>query len=139
MQIEDKEQVSLGIKFFKRLRTLQNATKNLKRFKKREKNIVYQKDIWLKLVLSGDDPVTAVFESEKALIDSKILPKDLPLETVAFSNAEKFWNDQLKGNSLGETWENYEHMKQETETALEQFPYLQRLFMIFESEAREGE
>ena len=90
MQLEDKEQVMLNEMFFKRLETLQKAANSLKRFKKKGKGMVYQKDTWLKLALSGDDPVTAAFESEKALIDTKKLPKDLPLEAAAFSGAERF-------------------------------------------------
>ena len=86
--IDDNVQVSLTKAFFEREKLLTDVTNELKRSKKR----VNQKNLWLKLVLSNNDPVTAVLESSAATINVGRLPKNSTLEDIAFKDAEDFWD-----------------------------------------------
>ena len=84
--IDDNVQVSLTKAFFEREKLLTEVTNELKRSKKG----VNQKNLWLKLVLSNNDPVTAVFESSAVTINVGRLPKNSTLEDIAFKRCRKF-------------------------------------------------
>ena len=118
--IDDNVQVNLTQAFFKRVDLFTEFTKELKSRKKR----VNQKDLWLKLVLASNDPVTAVFESAVATINTRYLQKTLSLETAAFNAAEKFWEEHIDIGDFAESWEQYEQLSQKATNALEEFPAL---------------
>ena len=118
--IDDNVQVSLTQEFFKRVDLFTAFTNELKNRKKR----VNQKDLWLKLVLASNDPVTAVFESAVATINTRYLPKTLSLETAAFNAAEKFWEEHIDIGDFAESWEQYEQLSQKATNTLEEFPAL---------------
>ena len=110
--IDDSEQVSLTKEFFKQANLLGKLTNELTHRKKR----LNQKDLWLKLVLSNNDPITAVFESSVSITN---------MEHTAFHDAEDFWNRHIddKGD-FSESWEEYERLRQNATNALEEFPAL---------------
>ena len=118
--IDDNVQVNLTQVFFKQVDLFTAFTNELKNRKKR----VNQKDLWLKLVLASDDPVTAVFESAIATINTRYLPKTLSLETAAFNAAEKFWEEHIDIGDFAESWEQYEQLSQKATNTLEEFPAL---------------
>ena len=118
--IDDNVQVSLTKAFFEREKLLTEVTNELKRSKKR----VNQKKIWLKLVLSNNDPVTAVFESSAATINITRVPKTLSLEDIAFKDAEDFWDRHIDTGDFAESWKQYVRLKQNTTNTLEEFPAL---------------
>ena len=110
--IDDNVQVSLTKEFFKQANLLDELTNELTHRKKR----LNQKDIWLKLVLSNNNPITAVFESSVAITN---------MEHTAFHDAEDFWDRHIgdKGD-FSENWEEYERLRQNATNALEEFPAL---------------
>ena len=118
--IDDNVQVNLSQEFFKRVDLFMVFTNDLKNRKKR----VNQKDLWLKLVLASNDPVTAVFESAVATINTRYLPKTLSLETAAFNAAEKFWEEHIDIGDFAENWKQYEQLSQKATNTLEEFPAL---------------
>jgi hypothetical protein len=118
--IDDNVQVNLTQAFFKRLDLFTAFTNELKNRKKK----VNQKDLWLKLVLASNDPVTAVFESAVATINTRYLPKTLSLETAAFNAAERFWEEHVDIGDFAENWEQYEQLSQKATNTLEEFPAL---------------
>ena len=91
---------------------------------KNRKNRVNQKDLWLKLVLARNDPVTAVFESASATINTRSLSKPVSLETAAFNAAEDFWDRHVENGNFAENWEQYERLNQRATNALEEIPAL---------------
>lgn len=118
--IDDNVQVNLTQAFFKRVDLFTEFTNEFKNRKKRTN----QKDLWLKLVLANNDPVTAVFESAVATINTRKLPKTLSLETAAFNAAEKFWEEHIDIGNFAENWEQYEQLSQKATNTLEEFPAL---------------
>lgn len=130
--IDDNVQVNLTKAFFEREKLLTVVTNELKRSKKR----VNQKKLWLKLVLSNNDPVTAVLESSTATIDVGRLPKNSTLEDIAFKDAEDFWDRYIdidKGN-FAESWKQYEELKQNVTNSLEEFPALLLLLQALQKQ-----
>lgn len=129
--IDDKVQVSLTKAFFDREKLLTKVTSELKRSKKR----VNQKNLWLKLVLSNNDPVTAVLESSAATINLGQLSKNSTLEDIAFKDAEDFWDRHIddKGN-FSESWKQYEELRQNTANALVEFPALLLLLQALQKQ-----
>ncbi len=126
--IDDNVQVNLTQAFFKRADLFTEFTNEFKNRKKR----VNQKDLWLKLVLASNDPVTAVFESAVATINTRKLPKTLSLETAAFNAAEKFWEEHIDIGDFAESWEQYEQLNQKAINTLEEFPALLLLLQILQ-------
>ncbi len=118
--IDDNVHVNLNEEFFKRVNLLAKLTNDLNRWKKK----VNQKDLWLKLVTISSDPVTAVFESAAATIDTRSLPKTLSLETAAFNAANNFWDKHIDTGDFAESWKQYERLNQKATNALEKFPAL---------------
>ena len=118
--IDDNVQVNLTKAFFDREKLLTEFTNELKRSKKG----VNQKKLWLKLILSNSDPVTAVFESATATINMGRLPKNSTLEDIAFNDAEDFWDRHIGKGNFSESWKQYEELRQNTANALEEFPAL---------------
>ena len=118
--IDDNVQVNLTQAFFKRINLFAELTNELKNRKKK----VNQKDLWLKLMLTSNDPVTAVFESAVATINTRHLPKTLSLETAAFNAAEKFWEEHIDIGDFAENWKQYEQLSQKVTNTLEEFPAL---------------
>ena len=118
--VDDNVQVNLTQAFFNQVNRFAELTNELKNRKKR----VNQKELWLKLVLGSNDPVTAVFESAVATINTKSLPKTLPLETAAFNTAEAFWERHIDTGDFAQSWEQYEELSQKATNALEEFPAL---------------
>ena len=118
--IDDNVQVNLTQAFFKRVNLFTELTNELKNRKKK----VNQKDLWLKLMLASNDPVTAVFESAVATINTRRLPKTLSLETAAFNAAEKFWEEHIDIGDFAESWKQYEQLSQKATNTLEEFPAL---------------
>ena len=118
--IDDNVQVSLTKAFFEREKLLTEVTNELKRTKKR----VNQKNLWLKLVLSNNDPVTAVLDSSAATINVGRLPKNSTLEDIAFKDAEDFWDKHIDIGDFADSWKEYEKLKQNASNALEEFPAL---------------
>lgn len=110
--IDDNVQVSLTKEFFKQANLLDELINELTHGKKR----LNQKDLWLKLVLSNNDPITAVFESSVSITN---------MEHTAFHDAEDFWDRHIddKGD-FAKSWEEYEELRQNTTNALEEFPAL---------------
>ncbi len=117
--IDDNVQVGLTKTFFDREKLLTEVTNELKRSKKR----VNQKNLWIKLVLSNTDPVTAVFESATAINVGR-LPKNSTLENRAFKDAEDFWDIHIDKGNISDSWKQYEELRQNTANALEEFPAL---------------
>lgn len=118
--IDDNVQVNLTQAFFKQVNRFAELTKELKNRKKK----MNQKDLWIKLVLASNDPITAVFESAVATINTRKLPKTLSLETAAFNAAEKFWEEHVDIGDFAENWEQYEQLSQKATNTLEEFPAL---------------
>lgn len=116
--IDDNVQVSLNKAFFERANLLAELTNELKRKKRYN-----QKDLWLKLILASSDPVTAVFESSQATIDTKKL-QALSLEDTAFNDTESFWDRHINKGDFAESWKEYERLNRNTTNALEEFPAL---------------
>ncbi len=128
--IDDNVQVSLTKAFFNRGKLLTEVTNELKRSKKR----VNQKNLWLKLVLSNNDPVTAVLESSTATINVGRLPKNSKLEDIAFKDAENFWDRHIDRGDFAESWKQYEELKQNAANALEEFPALLLLLQALQKQ-----
>ena len=128
--IDDNVQVSLTKAFFNRGKLLTEVTNELKRSKKR----VNQKNLWLKLVLSNNDPVTAVLESSTATINVGRLPKNSTLEDIAFKDAENFWDRHIDRGDFAESWKQYEELKQNAANALEEFPALLLLLQALQKQ-----
>ncbi len=128
--IDDNVQVSLTKAFFERERLLTEVTNGLRRWKKR----VNQKNLWLKLVLSNNDPVTAVLESSVATINVGQLPKNSTLEDIAFKDAEDFWDRHIDKGNFSESWKQYEELRQNAANALEEFPALLLLLQALEKQ-----
>ena len=126
--VDDNVQVNLTQAFFKRVDLFTEFTNEFKNRKKR----INQKDLWLKLVLANNDPVTAVFESAVATINMRKLPKTLSLETAAFNAAEKFWEEHIDIGDFAESWEQYEQLNQKAINTLEEFPALLLLLQILQ-------
>ncbi len=118
--IDDNVQVGLSEEFFKRVNLLADVTNKLKRRKRK----AHQKDLWLKLVLANSDPVTAVFESSFATINTERLPKGVSLDAAAFNDAEDFWERYIDKGDFAQSWAQYESLRQNTTNALEEFPSL---------------
>ena len=108
-------------------------TNELKRTKKR----VNQKNLWLKLVLSNNDPVTAVLDSSAATINVGRLPKNSTLEDIAFKDAEDFWDRHIDIGDFADSWKEYEKLKQNASNALEEFPALLLLLQALQKQ-KEG-
>lgn len=130
--IDDNVQVSLTKAFFEREKLLTEVTNELKRSKKR----VNQKNLWLKLVLSNNDPLTSVFESSAATINVGRLPKNSTLEDIAFKDAENFWDRHIDKGDFAESWKQYEELKQNATNALEEFPALLLLLQALQKQIR---
>ena len=126
--VDDNVQLNLTQAFFDRVNLFAELTNELKNRKKR----VNQKDLWLKLVLASNDPVTAAFESSVATINTRRLHKTLSLETAAFSTAEDFWERHIDRDDFAESWERYEQLSQKATNALEEFPALLLLFQTLQ-------
>ena len=93
-----------------------------------------QKNLWLKLVLSNNDPVTAVLESSTATINVGRLPKNSTLEDIAFKDAENFWDRHIDKGDFAESWKQYEELKQNAANALEEFPALLLLLQALQKQ-----
>ena len=126
--IDDNVRVNLTQAFFKQVDLFTKFTNEFKNRKKR----INQKDLWLKLVLASNDPVTAVFESAVATINTRYLPKTLSLETAAFNAAEKFWEEHIDIGEFAESWEQYEQLNQKAINTLEEFPALLLLLQVLQ-------
>ena len=126
--IDDNVQVNLTEEFYKRVNRFIELTNELKNRKKK----MNQKDLWLKLVLTSNDPVTAVFESAVATINMRTLPKTVSLETAAFNAAEDFWERHVDKGNFAESWEQYERLNQRVTNTLEEFPALLLLLQILQ-------
>lgn len=127
--IDDKVQVNLTKEFFSRANRLADIADTLKRRKKK----VSQQDLWLKLILANRDPVTAVLESAAATLQTEGLPKTMSLDTVAFTDAEKFWNQHIRKEDFAASWDWYEQLHQSAAAALEEFPALLLLLQMVTS------
>lgn len=127
--IDDKVQVNLTKEFFMRANLLADIAATLKRRKKK----VSQQDLWLKLILANRDPVTAVLESAAATLQTEGLPKTMSLDTVAFTDAEKFWNQHIRREDFAASWDWYEQLHQSAAAALEEFPALLLLLQMVTS------
>lgn len=127
--IDDKVQVNLTKEFFMRANLLADIADTLKRRKKE----VSQQDLWLKLILANRDPVTAVLESAAATLQTEGLPKTMSLDTVAFTDAEKFWNQHIRKEDFATSWDRYEQLHQSAAAALEEFPALLLLLQMVAS------
>lgn len=125
---DDNMQTDVTKALFERAAKLTSITDDLK-LRKRNLN---QEEIWLKLVLTGNDPVTAVLESARAATDTRKLSKGLSLDSVAFINAEDFWDAFIAKASLAQSWDQYEQLNETTTTALEEFPTLSTLLQAFQ-------
>lgn len=132
---DDDVQTDVNKALFERVAELTRITDGLTR-RKRKLN---QKDLWLKLVLTRSDPITAVLESAQAATNTKKLPKGLSLDSAAFNAAEEFWAEFISQNDLAQSWEQYEKLNQATATALEEFPILPILLQAFQKQETEGE
>ena len=130
--IDDNVQVSLTKEFFERVNFLAEYVNELTHRKKKGKGWIYQRDEWLKLILANSDLITGVFESSQATIDTKKLPKVLPLEAVAFKDVESFWNRHIDKGDFAGSWKRYERLKQNATNALEEFPALLLLWQILQ-------
>lgn len=132
--IDDKIQINLTAKLFERAEMLYRLMQPLRRQKKKVK----QSDLWLKLILNSSDPITAVFESAQALLDSKKLLKNRSIEDEAFRDAEHFWHQHFGTGSPSQSWDAYEQQRDETSTALEQFPAIMMLIRALHDRDMEG-
>lgn len=132
---DDDVQTDVNKALFARVSQLTGITESLTRKKRRVK----QKEVWLKLVLAGDDPVTAILESAQATTDTKKLQKGLSLDAVAFNAAEEFWDSFVSQGDFAQSWEQYEQLNQTTTNSLEEFPILPVLLQAFQMEEAEGE
>ena len=130
--IDDNAQVNLTKAFFEQVNLFAELTDELKNRKKR----VDQTDLWLKLVLANNDPVTAVFESSIATINTRSLPRTLSLETAAFNTAENFWESHIDKSDFAESWEQYEQLSQKTTNTLEEFPALLLLLKMLQTKEK---
>ena len=130
--IDDNVQVNLTKAFFEQVNLFAELTDELKNRKKR----VDQTDLWLKLVLANNDPVTAVFESSIATINTRSLPRTLSLETAAFNTAENFWESHINKSDFAESWEQYEQLSQKTTNTLEEFPALLLLLKMLQTKEK---
>ena len=120
--IDDNIRVSLTKEFFKQANFLDELTNELTHRKKR----LNQKDLWLKLVLANNNPVTAVFESSVAITN---------MEHTAFHDAEDFWDKHIDHKSdFAESWKEYERLKQNATNALEEFPALLLLLQALQKQ-----
>lgn len=131
--IDDNMQVNLTKTFFERVDRFAGLTEELKNQKKR----VNQKDLWLKLVLANNDPVTAVLESSNATINTRTLPRTLSLQAAAFSTAENFWEKHINKDDFAESWDQYEQLSQETINTLEEFPALLLLLQMLQTKDKD--
>ena len=118
--IDDNVRVDLSEEFFTRVNLLTDIIEDLTRRKKK----VNQRDLWLKLVLTNNDPVTAVFESAVATLNTKHLPKTWSLEDTAFKEAENFWDGHIDKGDFAQSWKQYETLNQKSTSILEEFPAL---------------
>ena len=118
--IDDNVRVDLSKEFFKRVNLLTDIIEDLTGWKKK----VNQRDLWLKLVLTNNDPVTAVFESAVATLNTKRLPKIWSLEDTAFKQAENFWDRHISKGDFAQSWKQYEALNQKATSTLEKFPAL---------------
>ena len=130
--IDDDVQVNLTKAFFERVTLFAGFAEELKNRKRR----VNQKDLWLKLVLANNDPVTAVFDSSIATINTRSLPRTLSLETAAFNTAENFWERHIEKGDFAESWAQYEQLSQKTTNTLEEFPELLLLLQILQTKGK---
>lgn len=130
---DDDVQTNVNKALFERVAELTKITDSLTRRKRKLK----QKELWLKLALTGDDPVTAVLESAQAATNIKKLPKGLSLDSAAFNAAEEFWDKFISQDDPAESWEQYEKLTQTTTTALEEFPILPILLQAFQKKETE--
>lgn len=131
---DDDVQTDVDKTLFKRVANLTTITDTLTRNKRK----LRQKDLWLKLVLSGEDPVTAVLESAQAATNTKKLPKGLSLDSASFNAAEQFWDEFITQGDFAQSWEQYETLNNETTTALEEFPILPILLQAFQKKSKEN-
>jgi hypothetical protein len=132
--IDDDIQVDVSQALFDRVHELAKVAAVLKRRKKK----VSQKEIWLKLILSGNDPLTAVFESAQATTDTRKLPKGFSLDQASFQDAENFWDQYLDRDDIAQSWAQYEELSKRTTTALEEFPALPLLIKALQKSNEEG-
>jgi HD-like signal output (HDOD) protein len=88
--------------------------------------------------LSGSDPLTAVFESVQATTDTRRLPEGFSLDTVAFQDAENFWDKYIDQGDIAQSWTQYEKLNKKTTTALEEFPALPLLMQALQKSNEEG-
>lgn len=121
--IDDKVQINVTAELFERAEMLYRLMQSLPRQKRK----IRQSDLWLKLILNSSDPITAVFESAQATIESKRLPKNSSMEHAAFGDAERFWLQHFDTDSPAQSWDAYEQQRLETTTTLEQFPAIMLL------------
>ena len=119
--IDDNVQVSLTKTLFEREKLLTEVTQKLNRWKKR----VNQKDLWLKLVLANNDPVTAVFESSVATTN---------LDDIAFKDAENFWDLHIDKGNFAQSWEQYEMLNRNVANTFEEFPALLLLLQALQKQ-----
>ncbi len=132
--IDDKTQVNVTSSLLERAEMLYRLMQPLRR----QRNKVKQSDLWLKLILNSTDPITAVFESAQATLDSKKLPKNSSIENEAFRDAEHFWRQHFGTGSPAHSWDVYEQQHDETSTALEQFPAIIMLIRALHDPDTEG-
>lgn len=132
--VDDKTQVNVTSKLLERSEMLYHLIQPLRRSKKRIK----QSDLWIKLILNGSDPITAVFESAQATLDSKKLPKNSSVEQAAFRDAQDFWDRHFNTGSPAQSWDAYEQQHDETNTTLEQFPAIMMLIRALHEPDTEG-
>ena len=131
---DDDVQTDVSKALFEQVADLTTITDTLIRNKRKLK----QKDLWLKLVLSGDDPVTAVLESAQAATNTRKLPKGLSLDSASFNAAEQFWDEFISQDNFAQSWDQYEKLNQKTATALEEFPILPVLLQAFQKKQKEN-
>ncbi len=132
--IDDKMQVNVTSKLLERAGMLYRLMQPLRR----QKKMVKQSDLWLKLILNSSDPITAVFESTQATLDPKKLLKNSSIEDEAFKDAEQFWRQHFGTGSSAQSWDDYERQYNETSTALEQFPAIIMLIRALYDPDMEG-
>ncbi|MBC6962776.1 MAG: hypothetical protein DWB48_08615, partial [Nitrosomonas sp.] len=132
--VDDDIQVNINQKLFEKVQELTKVAATLTRRKKK----VSQKEIWLKLILSGNDPLTAVFESAQATTDTRKLPKGFSLDQISFQDTENFWNEYIDQGDISQSWAQYEELNKRTTTALEEFPALPLLVKALQKSNEEG-
>ena len=131
--VDDNVQVNLTKASFDQVNLFAELTSEIKNRKRK----VNQKDLWLKLVLANNDPVTAVFESSIATINTKSLPKTFSLETAAFNTAEDFWERHIDKGDFAESWDQYEELNQKTTSTLEEFPALLLFLQMLQTKGKD--